>query len=314
MKLRVASSGLFSTWLCSTEHGFLLDAGEGAATAMRGQVQGIRSVFLTHAHTDHISGLPTLLNIRRRQEAGEPIRIFFPANTPKIARLREFLGDLPRTEWIGMRAGAEIDVSPKLFFRSFDTDHIPADAGYGSLGYTLYERRTRRKPEFEGLPPDQMRDRAEAARGRGETFEPSEPYNKALFTYTGDTGPLPETTLRALDRPNVLFHDVTYLADADRESAGHSTLAEAQEAARIAGAGSLVGVHLSTRYLKGWNELMPAHVTPGVTLIRPTGSWQEVDIPLAAVVPAQLDREPSLPLPSHEQAGTVGFAAGIVHG
>ena len=267
MKLRLSSTGLHSTWIYAPEFGFLLDAGEGVATHLRDQLYSVSNIFLSHAHTDHIAGLPTLLYIRKRQSSLGPVRIYYPENTPRIAELQAFIGELDRTEWIPIREGAEIQIGTKHIVRAFATNHIHPDAPFGSLGYVFFERRTRLKAEYAGLPHEQVR----ALGSQGKQM--SEPFLKSHFAYTGDTAPLSDETLISLGEPDVLIHDATYLNEADLGTSRHSTLAHAQAAAATARAKRLVGFHLSIRY----NDPEEPRIIPdGVQLVPPDGRYLDI--------------------------------------
>ncbi len=60
---------------------YLLDCGEPCtASLVRAGIDPniVRSVFVTHAHSDHITGLPTLVDTARQNRVGEPVRVYLP--------------------------------------------------------------------------------------------------------------------------------------------------------------------------------------------------------------------------------------------
>ena len=53
-------------WVDET-HRILFDVGDGATALLEGKIHKARVIALTHAHRDHIAGLPQLLNLRGRR-------------------------------------------------------------------------------------------------------------------------------------------------------------------------------------------------------------------------------------------------------
>ena len=278
--MKIASKALHATFMYSTEHRFLLDAGEGVATQLGDAVYSMTKIFLSHGHIDHIAGLPTLIHVRNRQKDANKLCIYYPARTPEIQNWRNVIGPVNNVEWIGVEPGSEIAISATLTMRAFETRHLRPAAGCKSLGYLLVETRTRRKAEYQGLSDQECSALVKQGKMNGVKITISEPFKKSLFAYTGDTGPLSEATLRSLGEPETLIHDSTFLMPVDRENANtHSTLKEAIDAARVAGAKRLIGIHVSPRqpYLARWERII-AGLPSGVRLIAPTGIVEEFDI------------------------------------
>src|SRR5207249_5463686 len=79
---------------------------------------------------------------------------------------------------IGVNAGDEIELSRDHVVTAFATSHtIP------SLGYVVWDRRFKLKPEYHGLPGEKIRDLRLS--GVAVTREVRTP----LLAYTGDTSP-----------------------------------------------------------------------------------------------------------------------------
>ena len=118
---------------------------------------GTPTWLVSHTHMDHLVALPVYV-ARRRMMKMEPPVIYLPEHAiepvQRILRLfsRMDRGRLP-CELIPMRAGDEIELSRELVVTVSATKHtVP------SLGFVVWERRRKLKPEFFGLPGEKIRD------------------------------------------------------------------------------------------------------------------------------------------------------------
>lgn len=80
--------GLRTTSILVDDH-ILIDAGTGVGDLTVGELKGIRHVFLTHSHLDHIAGLPLFLDSVFDDLRGRPITVH--ARSETIAALREHI-------------------------------------------------------------------------------------------------------------------------------------------------------------------------------------------------------------------------------
>ncbi len=138
--------------------------------------------FVTHTHLDHIAALPVLV-ARRRMMKMEPPTIYLPAEAVEgvEALLRAFQrldrGRMP-ANLIGLKPGDEVELSRELVVKAFATKHtIP------SLGFLVWERRKKLKPEYQSLTGDQIRDL------RLSGVEVSAEIRLPKVAYLGDTAP-----------------------------------------------------------------------------------------------------------------------------
>ena len=138
--------------------------------------------FVSHVHLDHVAALPVLV-ARRRMMKMEPPTIYLPAEAVEgvemllraIQRLDR--GRMPAT-LIGLKPGDEVELSRELVVKAFATKHtIP------SLGYLVWERRKKLKPEYHDLAGDQIRDL------RLSGVEVSAEIRLPKVAYLGDTAP-----------------------------------------------------------------------------------------------------------------------------
>jgi ribonuclease Z len=141
---------------------------------------GIPHWFISHTHLDHVAALPVYI-ARRRMMKMEPPTIYLPEVAVKSvdAMLRSFVpldrGRLP-CQLVGVVDGDEIELSREHVVTVHQTKHtIP------SVGYVLWERRKKLKPEFAHLSSDQIRDiRLSGTEVSAEVRIPK-------LGYTGDT-------------------------------------------------------------------------------------------------------------------------------
>lgn len=161
------------------------------------EFMGTPTWMISHAHLDHIAGIPLHVSRRRLMKMAPP-RILMPAymtkNVRKMLNSFESLdrGKMP-CDLIGLVAGDEFELSRELVLKTFRTTHTVT-----SMGYVIFERRNKLKPEYHGLPGEKIRDLRESG------TEVTEEVRVPLIGYTGDTSP------RGLD-DNPLFYEVKIL-------------------------------------------------------------------------------------------------------
>ncbi|HLK56048.1 MAG TPA: MBL fold metallo-hydrolase [Chthonomonadaceae bacterium] len=256
-RLTVFSTPLVSTWVLDETHRVLFDVGDGATALLEGKIHKANIVALTHAHRDHIAGLPQLLNLRGgvAAAAGEPLRVFHPDGSGSFLALGRFLshfdqGTAGKTLWQALRPGDTVPLEDGNFLRAYPTRHIPSPdpTRFRSLGYQIGRTVERLKPELRGLPQAEL-DRLRLAGGRQAITAQEE---EILFTVSGDTTVLPPETLNTT---RFLLHECTFL-DTDEERVieakerghEHSFLSEVLDMAQAAGVSHLALYHISKRY------------------------------------------------------------------
>jgi ribonuclease Z len=153
------------------------------AGAMPWQFLNTAHWFISHTHLDHLAALPVLVS--RREIMGFPVgtTIYLPESMVdpvwEMLQLWEKLDRGPMgCSLKGLQAGDEVEIGREHLVKAYAMVHpVPA------LGYILWERRHKLKPEYAGLPGDHIRDLKK--QGVEVTFEHRSP----LFAYTGDTSP-----------------------------------------------------------------------------------------------------------------------------
>jgi len=138
--------------------------------------------FVSHTHMDHLVALPVYVG-RRRMMKMEPPKIYLPEQAVEpIHRLLRIFSRLDRgrlpCELLPVKPGDEIPLSRELVVTVSATVHtVP------SLGFIVWNRRLKLKPEYLGLPGEQIRDlRLQGVQVTNEVRTP-------LVAYLGDSAP-----------------------------------------------------------------------------------------------------------------------------
>ncbi len=200
--------------------------------------------FLSHTHLDHVAALPVYVS-RRRMMKMEPPTIYMPADAvePVEALLRAVQrldrGGLP-AKLVGMAPRQEIALSRELVVESFPTRHtIP------SLGFLVWERRKKLKPEYHPLSGDEIRDL------RLSGVEVSAEIRIPKVAYLGDTAPLGLDAHPDVYRAEILIMEMTFVAPGERPSVihkyGHTHLDDFAARAERFENQIIIASHFSTR-------------------------------------------------------------------
>ncbi len=243
-RLIVFSIPLVSTWVLDETHRLMFDVGDGACAMLDGKIHRVNLIALTHAHRDHIAGLPQLLNLRGGVAAasGEPLCVLHPDGSGSFLALGRFLAHFDqatsgRVIWQAWRPGEQMDLEDGRFLRAYATRHVPSPdpTRFRSLGYQIGRVVERLKPELRGLPQAEL-DRLRLEGGRAAITAPEE---EIILTVSGDTTTLPPETLRGT---RFLLHECTFLdsdearcAEARERGHEHSCLSEVLDLAEAAG-------------------------------------------------------------------------------
>ncbi|MAT72051.1 MAG: metal-dependent hydrolase [Planctomycetaceae bacterium] len=206
---------------------------------------GTETWFVSHGHLDHVAALPLYVS-RRRMMKMEPPVIYMPAQVIEPAReiLRQFTrldrGRMP-CELRAIEPGEEIELSRELIVSAHATKHsVP------SLGFVVWDRRKKLKPEYQGLAGEQIRDLRQA--GTEVTHEVRHP----LVAYAGDTAPAGLDATPAMFEAKILICEMTFVApDHRREKIhkfGHMHLDDFVERRERFQNELIIASHMSTRY------------------------------------------------------------------
>lgn len=200
--------------------------------------------FVSHGHLDHIAALPALVT-RRRMMKMEPPTIYMPHNlvepTEALLRIIQRLdrGKAP-ARLVGLAPGDVVDLSRELAVSCFPTDHR-----IESLGFIVWEKRKKLKPEFSHLDGNQIRDL------RLSGVDVSNEFRHPRLVYTGDTAPRGLDIEPAIYEAEILICEMTFVTRHERPSEthkfGHTHLEDIIERANRFQNEVIIVSHFSTR-------------------------------------------------------------------
>ncbi len=201
--------------------------------------------FVTHTHLDHIAALPVYV-ARRRMMKMEPPTIYVPGHA--LNTIRQFLqvverldrGRLP-CQLIPVAAGDEIELSRELVVTVHETVHtVP------SVGYIVWQRRNKLKPEYRELSGEQIRDlRLNGVEVAAEQRFPE-------VAYLGDSRPRGLDACPDMYRARILIAEMTFVARDHRKDLihkhGHIHLDDIVARRERFANERIILAHFSTRY------------------------------------------------------------------
>ena len=175
---------------------------------------GTQTFFLSHAHLDHMAALPAYV-ARRRMMKMEPPTIYVPAKVAdSVERMLRSWQKLDRGRMICNLIAAEPDTEYELsrehVVTTFETKHtVP------SLGYVIWERRKKLKPEYQHLSGSEIRDiRLSGVEVSGEVRKP-------IVCYCGDTAPQGLDNYPAVYESKILITELTFFRPEHRKEKIH---------------------------------------------------------------------------------------------
>lgn len=217
------------------------DVGRGASNLV-----DLPKVFLTHGHLDHSAGIA--YHISQRSLRHLPgAEIYCPAELKEpLQQILKLWSKIEMFDFdyklIAVEPGRFYPLQDEYFFTGFTTLHrIP------SLGYTIFEQKSKLKAEFRNLKGTQI---AEMRRTRTDMFEE---VLTPLVTFSGDTRIESIIENESARKSKVLFLECTYIDDkrpVERaRNWGHTHLFEiAQHAEYFRDVQQLFLIHFSPRY------------------------------------------------------------------
>jgi ribonuclease Z len=206
---------------------------------------GTPTWFVSHTHIDHVMALPTYV-ARRRMMKMEPPTIYLPeAALDPIEKILKQVSRLDRgrlpCKLLPIKPGDEIDLSRELVVTCCGTRHtVP------SMGFVIWERRRKLRPEFAALSGQQIRDLRMG--GTDVTREVRVP----RLAYLGDSSPEGLDDNPAMYQADVLIMEMTFVSPRHRRERihkfGHMHLDDVLERRERFANELIIASHFSTRY------------------------------------------------------------------
>ncbi|NIR49834.1 ribonuclease Z [candidate division KSB1 bacterium] len=243
----------------------LFDCGEGAQIQFQ-QAQlkpgKLSKIFISHFHGDHFYGLIGLLTSLQMQSREKPLHLYGPHGLNAYLEFMKKLSHFTFGFKIMVQEVRNLSEKKVWEFENYRVTARPLHHRITSLGFRLEEspksgRFLVGKAESLGIPEGPLRGKLQKGETvvlpNGTKVEPSQvlgperPGKKVAICL--DTKPCANAIHLAKDA-DVLIHDGSF-DDSKRdwaETTGHSTVVQAAEIAREAGAKQLVLTHISARY------------------------------------------------------------------
>lgn len=255
--------GLPAQIVMHNEHRFLIDCGEGTQRQILQSGVGFKrlnKILITHAHLDHILGLPGLFSTFTRWEALDYLQLY--ASKPALERIHGLVYDLvlrgnqTPIEFIELKPGVLFD-EDDFTVSAFQVQHRNTD----SYGFA-FEEKSRRpflndKATELGVPFGPERKKLVGGEAitlaDGRVVRPEDVMGETQagtkFIYIGDVGRTRDLVDIARGADGLVI-EATYLeveADMARQF-GHLTAKQAATLAKEAGVRQLYLTHISRRY------------------------------------------------------------------
>ncbi len=170
------------------------------------QIIPINHVLLTHGHMDHSAGFAYYLSQRNfcGLAAGT---VLAPAGL--IQPMQQIIdlwarvdGNRIPAKLVGVKPGDEYPIKPNLFARVFPTKH-----SFGSVGFTVLEKRKKLKPEYVGLTGPQIVEL------KKQGVQIDNPLEVPIVTYFGDTQYVDFAQLGYVVKSKILIAECTFYED-----------------------------------------------------------------------------------------------------
>ncbi len=220
---------------------------------------GTDTWFVSHGHLDHIAALPVYV-ARRRMMKMSPPTIYMPK--VMIEPCKQILHQFQRMdrgrmpcELKSLEPGEEVLLSRELVVTTSATKHsVP------SLGFIVWDRRRKLKPEYQELSGEQIRDIRLAGK------EVTDEHRQPILAYAGDTSPAGLDNCPDMYKAKVLICELTFVSPEHRKEKihkfGHMHLDDFVDRREQFKNELVIAAHLSTRYHEKAVERMVQQALP----------------------------------------------------
>ncbi|MFM8578534.1 MAG: MBL fold metallo-hydrolase [Planctomycetaceae bacterium] len=201
------------------------------------------TVCLSHAHMDHVAGLPYWFSQRHFQKLGVGRVLCHQRLVKPLEAMMATWIDLERQktphEIIGLEPGQDFRLRPNVVVRGIEVSHSAP-----SLAFAVVENRSKLREEFLGLPQDKLRELKMS--GTEITRSTEIP----LVAYTGDTEMGPFLLRDEFVNARIVVTECTFFEPEHRDRAKvgkHIHVEDLRQLIRIWNAPDIVVVHVSRR-------------------------------------------------------------------
>jgi ribonuclease Z len=200
-------------------------------------------VALSHAHMDHVGGLPYYFSQRMFQRMGIGTCVCHVAVERPLRNMMQSWVDLEqqRTQHkiVGLEPDDQIQIKNNIFLRAIQVSHtVPA------LGYAVIERRSKLRDEFRDLPQEKLREL------KSEGTEITRTFEIPLIAYTGDTELGPFLYRDEFAKAKIVISECTFFDPDHRSRAAVGKHLHVEDIANLLGvweADAVILAHLSRR-------------------------------------------------------------------
>ncbi|MCC6427879.1 MAG: hypothetical protein IT435_13795 [Phycisphaerales bacterium] len=198
---------------------------------------------ISHGHMDHIGALAYYCSQRKFQGMGTAKIVCDARIEQDIRGMMAGFVNLERQktpfEVIPLQPDGQVEIKNNIFLRGFPTEHTCP-----SFGYSIYERRTKLKPEFLEYPQEKLKE----LKDRG--VEITRTLTIPLIAYLGDTQPGPHLIREDVRKAQIVICECTFFEPdhKDRAKIGmHMHVDDVAEWLRVLECEALILIHVSRR-------------------------------------------------------------------
>lgn len=198
---------------------------------------------ITHGHMDHVGALAYYCSQRRFQGMGTAKLLCDHRIAPAIQRMMAGFVDLEgqRTpyELIALQPEQTVEIKNNILLKGFEVEHTCP-----TFGYSIIEKRTKLKQEFQNLPQEKLKELKE----RG--VEIVRHLEIPLITYTADTAPGPHLVREDVRKAKIIIAECTFFEPDHKPRAKvgmHMHVDDVAEWLRVVECEAMVLVHVSRR-------------------------------------------------------------------
>lgn len=205
----------------------------------------LKRYFISHGHLDHAAGVPYIIS-QKAMTSLAPGKFYMPPTLVEpLTQIMDLWSKIEEHtysyEFIATKPDDEIELNAQHFVKAFPTKHR-----IESLGYTVFEKNKKLKPEFTNTPKEEL------IRLKNQNIEIDNITENPLVSFTGDTEIDFLHSRPWIKKSKVLIMECTYLDDkkdvAHAKKWGHTHINEVIPVLPEIESEQIVFIHASSRY------------------------------------------------------------------